>query len=101
MNSCNFEDIFVFENSEIGNGLLGLHQIVYKNKPLFLILHFQRIMNSRNFEEIFVFENFEIGNGLLGLHQYVYLNLVQFLDSSVVRNVCLNTFALFNLLFFL
>jgi hypothetical protein len=58
-------------------------------------------MHSCEFKEIFISEDFKVKNGLLGLHQYVYLNIIQFLDSSIVRKVWLNTFAFFNFLFFL
>jgi hypothetical protein len=87
MNSCEFKEIIVFNNFEVGNGLLGLHQYVYKNKPLFFILGFQQIMNSCEFKEIIVFTYFEIENGVLGLERDVYLSIVRFLDSSILRKV--------------
>jgi hypothetical protein len=67
--------------------LLCLHQNVYKNKPLFLILGFQQIMNSCEFKEVIVFKDFEIKNGVLGLDRDYYLSIVKFLDSSILRKV--------------
>jgi hypothetical protein len=63
------------------------NKIIFKNKPLFLILDFQRIMNSCEFKEIIVFKDFEVENGVLGLERDVYLSIVKFLDSSILRKV--------------
>jgi hypothetical protein len=63
--------------------------IIYKNKPLFLILDFQH-MNSCDFREIVIFKDFEIENGVLGLERDVYLSIVKFLDSLILRNVWVN-----------
>jgi hypothetical protein len=57
-------------------------------------------MDFFQFEEIVVPESFKIGNGVLGLGQRIYLHLVQFLSSSITREVLLNTFILFNFCFF-
>jgi hypothetical protein len=56
-------------------------------------------MSSYWFKEIIVPEIFEVENGVLGLNRDVYLSLVKFLDSSILRNVLLNTFVLFIFLF--
>jgi hypothetical protein len=57
-------------------------KIIYKNKPLFLILDFQQ-MNRSDFEEIIVSKDFEFENGVLGLDRNCYLSIVKFLDSGV------------------
>jgi hypothetical protein len=49
-------------------------------------------MNSCDFKEIIVFSNFEIENGILGLDRDSYLSIVKFLDSSLLRKVCVNIF---------
>jgi hypothetical protein len=49
-------------------------------------------MDSCNFEEIIVFKDFEVENGVLGLERDVYLSIVRFLDSSILRKVCVNIF---------
>jgi hypothetical protein len=54
---------------------------------------------NKFFKEIIVFSDFEVENGVLGLDRDVYLSIVKFLDSSIVRKVCLNIFVLFNLHF--
>jgi hypothetical protein len=53
-------------------------------------LEFQQTMNSCEFKEIIVFKDFEVGNGVLGLDRDIYLGIVKFLDSSVLRKICLN-----------
>jgi hypothetical protein len=75
-------------------------KIIYQKNPLFLILHFQKIMNSWDFKEIFVFRDFEIDNGVLGLDRDCYLSIVKFLDSSILRKVWVNIFC-FSFLCFL
>jgi hypothetical protein len=45
-------------------------------------------MNNCRFKEIIVFKNFEVGNGLLGLERDVFLSIVKFLDSPILREVC-------------
>jgi hypothetical protein len=62
-------------------------KIIYKNKPLFLILDFQTIMISCEFKEIIVSKDFEFENGLLGLDRDCYLSIVKFVDSPIVRKV--------------
>jgi hypothetical protein len=69
------------------------------NKPLFLIFDFQQIMNSYEFKEIIVFKYFEIENGVLELKRDCYLSIVKFLDSSILRKVCVNNIFFFNFLF--
>jgi hypothetical protein len=60
----------------------------------------QSNMNSCQFKEIIVVEDFEVDNGVLGLHRDVYLSIIKFLHSSIVRKVRLDTFVLFNFVFF-
>jgi hypothetical protein len=59
-------------------------KIIYKNKPLFLILNFQQMI-SCEFKEIIIPKDLEIGNGVLGLERDVYLSIVKFLDLLIVR----------------
>jgi hypothetical protein len=49
-------------------------------------------MNSCDFKEIIVFKDFEVKNGVLGLEWDVYLSIVKFLDSSILRKVCVNIY---------
>jgi hypothetical protein len=44
-------------------------------------------------KELIVAEDFEIENGVLGLNRDVYLSIVKFLDSSILRKVCVNVFS--------
>jgi hypothetical protein len=60
---------------------------------------FKRKKNCKNlqrrmYKEILV-ENFEISNGILGLDRDCYLRFVKFLDSSILRKVCVNIFCFF------
>jgi hypothetical protein len=52
------------------------------------------------FKEIIVVQDLDVENGLLGLDRDVYLSIVKFLNSSIVRRVCLNIFILFIFLYF-
>jgi hypothetical protein len=56
-------------------------------------------MNSCDFKEIIIPKDLEIENGILGLERDVYLKFVKFLDSSILRNICVNIFIYFNFLF--
>jgi hypothetical protein len=67
--------------------LIFSFKIIYKNKPLFLILDFRQVMNSCKFKEIIVFKDFEIDNSVLGLDRDCFLSIVKFLDSSILRKV--------------
>jgi hypothetical protein len=49
-------------------------------------------MNSCEFEKVIVVNGFEIENGILGLDRDAYLSIVKFLDSSILRKVCINIF---------
>jgi hypothetical protein len=44
------------------------------------------------FKKVVVSKDFEIENGVLGLERDVYLSIVRFLDSSILRKVCVNIF---------
>jgi hypothetical protein len=56
----------------------------------------QSIMSiNKFFKEIVVVDGFEIENGLLGLDRDNYLSIVKFLDSLMLRKVCVNVFFFF------
>jgi hypothetical protein len=48
--------------------------MIYKKKPLFLILDYQH-MNSFDIKEIIIPKDLEIENGVLGLERDVYLSI--------------------------
>jgi hypothetical protein len=44
------------------------------------------------FTNIIVLKDYEIENGVLGLERDIYLSNVKFLDSMILRKVCVNIF---------
>jgi hypothetical protein len=56
-------------------------------------------MTYCQFKEIIVSEDFKVENGVLGLDRDCYLIIVEYLNSSIVRKVSLNTFVLFSFYF--
>jgi hypothetical protein len=56
-------------------------------------------MDSYEFKEIIVFKHFEVEKGVLGLDRDCYLSIVKFLDSSILREVCVNFFCSVSFLF--
>jgi hypothetical protein len=55
MNNCEFEEIIVFEDFEVKNGVLGLHQYIYLNIIEFLNSSVVRKVIKYFFFSIFYF----------------------------------------------